>query len=452
MHSVVKVSIALALGLCAGSAIAQEGVWRPTGSQAASSASTVSPSAVAPSAVSAPARAPLITLGRPVPLNEPALVQTNYAPSNTAAPAPAPAIDLGTARPAVVRAQAGELPPTPPPPPASPFATAAPGAEEAYNCGVTAPKKPGFFTRAWDGCREWFQGVPKSMEGAFQPGPGGRGGIFQSDHRYDEWLVSPTTNPFYFEDPRALTEVRPIFMWQQTPGSNYIFRGGDNVFAGAQARLAITPWFSVVVHELGMIWMEPHNQIGEFAPHTGFAEFHIGPKVTFLHLDNFVMAAGLIFEIPTGPAKVFQDTGTLSIDPYFSLAWHPCIGGFNGLSFMNTTGYSFSIDDQRGEFLWSSFNLSYDVAGLHRVYPFIEFNFKQYTINGHTRDIGFEGSDLFHFGSQGAAGHQELTMALGTRVKVNDFMQFGIGAEFSIIGGGRHLDQFRLTTDMIFRY
>src|SRR5262249_34647372 len=306
-------------------------------------------------------------------------------------------------------AQGAELqaPVPPAPPPASPFG---PGGQDAYDCGVTGAKSGGFFGRCWDGMKEWFHGVPKSVNGAFQQGPGGHGGIFHSDHCYDDKLISPLSNPFYFEDPRALTEVRPIFMWQQTPTSNHIFAGGDNLFAGVQARLAITEWFSIVINELGYTWMEPHHEGGEFFSHAGFSELHIGPKVTFIHADKFVMAAGLTFEIPTGPAKVFQDTGSLSLTPYISLGTNFWCGPDGGsFIFLNTTGYSASINDERGEFIFSSFHLSYDVAGLHKIYPLIELNWAHYTKNGHTRDIGFEGLDMFHFGSQGAAGHDELT-------------------------------------------
>ena len=43
---------------------------------------------------------------------------------------------------------------------------------------------------------------------------------------------------------------------------------------------------------------------------------------------------------------------------------------------------------------------------------------------------------------------------LGSRFVINNNIQFGIAGEFNVLGNssGRHLDQFRLTTDLIFRY
>ena len=54
-------------------------------------------------------------------------------------------------------------------------------------------------------------------------------GWFRSDHCFDQFS-SPISNPFLFEDPRALTEVRPIFMWQTTPSGNPRYRGGNVEF------------------------------------------------------------------------------------------------------------------------------------------------------------------------------------------------------------------------------
>ena len=77
---------------------------------------------------------------------------------------------------------------------------------ERYNCGVvTAPPPAG--GSSWFGkCKELFSGC------GIGAASGGRC-AFQSDHCFDSF-ISPVTNPFLFEDPRSLTEVRPIFMIQ----------------------------------------------------------------------------------------------------------------------------------------------------------------------------------------------------------------------------------------------
>src|SRR5262249_45139317 len=220
----------------------------------------------------------------------------------------------------------------------------------------------------------------------FQSGPGA---MFHSDDKFS--IISPVTNPFYFEDPRALTELRPIFMWQHTPSSNPVFSSSDNFFLGLQARVAFTENISLVINKLGVVWAEP-NAPG-YSPHTGFSELWLGPKFTFIRNETSgtLLAAGLTFQIPTGPSKVFQNTGDLSLVPYLSYGqsfWRSDYGTFN---FLNTTGYAARVDSTRTDNLFSSFHLDYDIRNLKKIYPLIELNFAHYTFNGSARDLNFEG-------------------------------------------------------------
>ena len=131
--------------------------------------------------------------------------------------------------------------------------------EERYNAGVVINNGPigngpigasngGTF---WGQCGEFFNNCGQAMTA-------GNRNLFQSDHCFDNF-ISPVTNPFYFEDPRSLTEIRPIFMYQSTPGSNYIFHGGDVEWFGMQARLALTERLSFIMSEFGFIWLEPED-------------------------------------------------------------------------------------------------------------------------------------------------------------------------------------------------
>jgi|GEM_PF-2634110 len=48
-------------------------------------------------------------------------------------------------------------------------------------------------------------------------------GLLPSDHCFDDF-ISPISNPFFFEDPRSLTEVRGIFIENSLPSE---ISGGD---------------------------------------------------------------------------------------------------------------------------------------------------------------------------------------------------------------------------------
>ncbi len=206
----------------------------------------------------------------------------------------------------LVRGQSAEPAPPPPPPPppgfgGAPAAVAGPNpAEEAYNCGVanTATSGGGFLSKFCDK----FKGLWGDVTG----GAAGRT-PFQSDHHFDVF-ASPVSNPFYFEDPRALTEVRPLFFWQHTPSSNPIYAGGNNFFLGTRASVAFTDWLSLTVDEFGLVVSNPRNPQGDFQKNTGLSELHLGPKVTFIRNETSgtVAAFGLIFEVPIGSGALFK--------------------------------------------------------------------------------------------------------------------------------------------------
>lgn len=409
-RSILAGSLGFALGLISGTARAGDAAWLET------------PRPVAVSSV------PAAALGRPVP-------------------APA-ALEPTTARPRViVRAQAPEPPPVPPPIPFAPQAPMTPS--ERYNCGVVNKRQPDYVPGSggggsWlDAPRRWLQYIP---------GVGDQGDhCFQSDHAFDGF-ISPVTNPFLFEDPRALTEARPLFLYQSIPTKNFLTRGGNVEFFGTQLRLALCERFSVVINKLGGVAIQPRDKT--FIDDTdGLAEFWISPKWTFLRNENSgtLGALGVVFELPVGPRRVFQDTGDLSLTPYVSLGQNFFRTSYGSMNFLGTLGYSFAVDNVRSDRFFTSLHLDFDIANAHRFYPLIELNWFQYTANGGATNFGVEGRDLANFGSMSVTGNSSVALAGGLRVKINEHFQLGAAAEFPVTGR-KDLMDYRLTFDMIFRY
>ena len=205
--------------------------------------------------------------------------------------------------------------------------------------------------------------------------------MFQSDHDFDVFS-SPMTNPFYFVDPRALTEVRPVFIWQHTSNNNPVWNGGNNFDYTLVGSVAITENISLVVNRLGFTTIAPRGGTTGISSNTGFSETMLGPKLTFLRSETSgtVAAVGLTFDIPDGSSAVLQDTGHLMLAPYFCIAQNFGRSEYGSFNFMNTTGYNFRTDNTRSESIYSSFHLDYEIA--KRVWPFIEFNWWHYTRNG----------------------------------------------------------------------
>jgi hypothetical protein len=318
---------------------------------------------------------------------------------------------------------------------------------EQYNCGVAvqavAPSHP-----ILDSGRHLLDYIPGFGRDQF----GGGRALFQSDHCFDGF-ISPVSNPFFFEDPRALTELRPIFIAQGAPTKNAVFHGGDIEFFGVQARVAVTDRLSFVMNKLGGIWIEPHNPDSDFQSHDGFAEIDLGAKYTFLRSESTgtLGAAGLTFQIPAGDRHVFQDTGNLGLAPYVSMGQNFLRSSYGSFNALGTLGYDFSIDKKRSENLFASLHLDYDIANLKKIYPLVEVNWFHYTRNGTTENLGFEGRDLFNFGSRHVAGKDEVSVALGGRFKLNEVIQFGTAVEIPVTNHKGLMD-YRVTADVIFRY
>lgn len=328
-------------------------------------------------------------------------------------------------------------------------------AEEAYNCGVVSEGPPtgGFFGEPAGGLGSWVPTLPSGdyfrsyIE--WQP--------FMSDQAFNSF-VSPVSNPLYFEDPRSLTELRPLFIYQRFPGkyrtvtdlgsgTTRAFSGGDLQFFGLQARLALNERVSLVLNELGGISFNP-DEAGPLglSGGTSFAEIQFGPKFTFYRDDctNTIAAFGVFFNIPAGEHKAFQDTGNGGVTPYISVGQK--IGNFHLLS---TFGYRFGFNNERSESFYLSAHLDYSI--FDRIYPLVELNWYHWTRNGNRTGADFEGQDLLNLGANNVSGNDVLTLAAGVRFKITENIQAGIIYEFPI-SPRDDLLSYRIGADMIFRY
>lgn len=287
-----------------------------------------------------------------------------------------------------------------------------------------------------------------SVKDALTPEPGRA--WFQSDRAFD-CMVSPLSNPFLFEDPRSLTEVRPIFIYQSVPTGQANFGGGNIWFIGTQGRLALTDRFSLVVNKLGFTAVNPSSS-SVYGDQFGFSELWLGPKVTVIRNEDTgtLLAVGGTFQFPIGQSSVFQNTGSMSIAPYATFA-RPFLknrlGVFNGMA---NGGYSFSTNSERSDYFWLSGHVDFDIGNAHRFYPLFEVNWFQYTTDGTSRPITGEGRDLINFGGQ-AKGSNLLTGTIGGRIKLRRNTEFGAGYEFPLMGNQDFL-KGRITVDFIWRY
>ncbi|MCU0705862.1 MAG: hypothetical protein MUF18_17985 [Fimbriiglobus sp.] len=273
---------------------------------------------------------------------------------------------------------------------------------------------------------------------------------FESDHAFCDF-VSPLSNPFFFEDPRTLSEVRGVGFYQQTPAGDR-FNSGNAWFLGGQGRLAFTERFSVVVHKLGFAAFNPGGG-SIFRGGSGLSELWLGPKYVAYRDPEFksLITLGAQFQIPLGSSSPLQDTGSLSIVPYVSAGQKLLstqIGTFNGMA---SAGYSFSTNRDRSDFFYASAHLDFDIGNGHRFYPVAELNWFSYTTDGRERPVGVEGRDFANVGGA-ARGTNLVTWTLGLRWRsLNGRWEVGGGYE-GFLFGQRGLFNGRVMLDLIWRF
>ena len=309
---------------------------------------------------------------------------------------------------------------------------------------------PGKSTSSQGPVTDWMNDVGESITNIGSGGGSDRL-TWQSDHAYPNF-VSPISNPFLAEDPRSLTELRPLFLYQTIPNDNFPMRGGNVMYFGLQGRLAFTERFSLVLHKFGGLSLNP-GDTSAIPSGNGFGEIWLSPKFAFWRdLDKqSIWSGGLMFQIPTGSSSVFQNTGSLSIVPYVSYGRRLFCTSAGDINLMNSVGYAFSSGNERSDYLYDTASLSWDAGGWHWLFPMLEMSWFHYTSDGSTRpNYTIEGRDMANLGAH-ASGTDYLTIAPGVRFKVSESIQFGVSTEFPLLGG-EDLMSFRLGLDFIWRY
>jgi len=172
------------------------------------------------------------------------------------------------------------------------------------------------------------------------------------------------------------------------------------------------------VNKLGATWIEPNNggPVG-IGSSSGFSEIHFGPKVTSSAIATPAPRPPSAWSssCPSAGASVLQDTGTLSLR---RTSLRPAFGKFQygSSTSMIHDRLRLRVDTPANDFLFSSFHLDYDIATA-MCFTLIELNGFSIPERQVPLDFGFAARDLFNSGSNGTAGHDELTVGRGFRWK-----------------------------------
>lgn len=267
----------------------------------------------------------------------------------------------------------------------------------------------------------------------------GRGIIKKSDHAFDSF-ISPMTNPIFFEDPRALTEARPIFVQHKVP---LAAGGGEVNLYAVQLRARLSENVSFIATKDG--YFTSSNPLIE----DGWADLAAGFKFNLLRdvARQRLLSAGFTFELPTGEADPLQGNGDGELHLFTTggvkLGCRSHFISAGGLRQpMNTTDESTSI-------YWSN-HIDYQVR--QRMYLLAECNWFHWTESGVDGPIpGIEGLDVINLGSPGVTGNDIVTAAAGVKFKPSGHSELGFAFEFPLTERRDIIDN-RITVDWIIRY
>ena len=293
-----------------------------------------------------------------------------------------------------------------------------------------------------------------------------------------EFMISPVSNPIFFEDPRIRTEVRLIYLYNRVSddfglnvGGTFVNLGGADIHAyGAQVRVALTPRLALIATNDVGIYFEPDRPIEgtAFQRQTGYSDVDVGFKYALIDdaPHQFLLTPILTYAIPTGARRVFQGDNSGIFDVAVSAE-----KGFDRFHLIGNAGIRVPVDNDRNstEFHYS---LHADYFVSRYFIPLVEFN--GWTVvdspsgqkgplgNQLDRALGLpegtvntglntEGADLINFGASNLEGETQAAIGVGFRSKLHKNVDFGFIYEHAVTSPEGAFEQ-RVTTDLIFHF
>jgi len=256
-------------------------------------------------------------------------------------------------------------------------------------------------------------------------------------------IATPITHPTVFEDPRAYTEARPIYIYHKID-DDFVTGGGSATVYALQLRYAVNDRLAIIATKDGYVDLKTDSVLDDSE---GLADLAAGVKYAVYKDDSAgqIATLGLRYEIPTGDEDIFQGQGDGAFNPFFSGA--VALGPVN---LMAGTGFRLALDSSDSSFY--DLDLHVDTK-LGPVHPLFEVNLNTVVNAGDRLPIPDEGEDFFNFGSSAADGNTFISAAIGARFDITDQLILGVAYQFPLSDGqGSNLLDYRVTTDLIVRF
>jgi hypothetical protein len=311
------------------------------------------------------------------------------------------------------------------------------------------------------------------------------------------------SNPLQNIDPRAVTEIYPIFgaVWTKAAGpvpdaSFQIYGAGLTVaptdrlaiglnqggYVDVQTSTQDAQLLSVVAalgraKVLGLLKTDPATllamlkanglganalqrlqRLASFDPLGQFANVEAGGNRSgWLNLggfiqytliedvpDQFLLTGGLRLEVPCGSTEIFQGHGPVHMAPYLTMG-----KGFGNVHVLATTGYYFPVGPGNDNLQVFNVDLHIDRRTFGWLYPLVEFNW-DYATKGININLPAR-SGFFDLGNFEASGNI-LTMAVGANaVLVPEKLEVG-AVYLTSLATQRDFNLNGLMVKIVYRY
>jgi hypothetical protein len=262
--------------------------------------------------------------------------------------------------------------------------------------------------------------------------------MLPGDHDFDGF-ISPLSNPFFFEDPRSLTEVRGIFIENGLPGP---IGGGDLQAYAIQLRGRLTERLSVIAPRLGYL------SVNDNGGPAGFMSAPVGVKYNFIsNADTqFLVSGGITYFIPENLSN-FPLLSDGDFHFFLTGGKQICDRGH----WLSASGFRIPANSNWGTQLWYWSN-QWDYEVVDGWYGLFGVNWF-HCMRSATSNFGtpVTGLDIVNVPANGVAGQDVVTGVVGLKWKPSGHVEIGSGYEFPLTDREDILRN-RLYVDAIFRY
>ncbi len=278
------------------------------------------------------------------------------------------------------------------------------------------------------------------------------GDVFQrSDHCFDDF-ISPMSNFIFFEDPRTLTEARPIVFYHNLPDSigTLGLPGGNVQLYAVQLRLALSERLSIIAVKDGFIVADIDGGPLDTLLNDGWAAVTAGLKYN-LYRDpelGSLLSTGLTYEMPVGSPQTLQAIGDGEFHAFVT-GGQRLYGG--RAHYLGAFGFRVPVD---GGVQTTSLHVSnhLDVRLGNRFYLVGENIWWHWTDSANNGfPLGVAGQDAFNLFSTNVAGNNLVTQSVGMKYKPSGHSELGVSFEFPLTDF-KDIIENRLQVEWILRF